>query len=407
MTTAPDDVSTPTGAPRFPTVRRAGCPFDPPPDFAALRSAAPMTRMTYPHGQIGWLVTGYEQARAVLSDVRFSSLPDGKLSPVKVPGSELDVAALPPGMFVNMDPPAHTRYRRLLNSHFTVRRVRQMESHVGDIVDGVLDEMELAGSPADLVHHFAKPIPTQVTTELLGLPLEQRSQFQHDVSVLFSLSSSGDEMVESMNRLGGLLTALVAVKRADPTDDLLGSLVSDTDLTDGDLLGIMFVLLVAGLETTTNMLALGVFALLAHPDQLAALLADESLMDNAVDELLRYLSVVQVGPVRVAGEDFEFEGNQIREGDVVTVSLPAANRDPGKFADPDRLDLTRGDVGHIAFGCGPHQCMGHHLARLELRVGYRSLLRRFPGVRLAMPADSVPTREMMVTYGVRRLEVAW
>jgi cytochrome P450 len=407
MTMTPDEVSTPVGAPRFPTARRAGCPFDPPPAFATLRSAAPMTRMTYPYGQIGWLVTGYDQARAVLNDTRFSSLPEGKLSPVKVPGSELDLAALPPGMFVNMDPPEHTRYRRLLNSHFTVRRVRQMEPQIQRIVDSVLDEMQRAGSPVDLVEQFAKPIPTLVTSELLGLPAEQRAQFQHDVSVLFSLSSSGAEMVESMNRLGGQLTTLLAGKRAEVADDLLGSLIADTDLTDAELLGITFVLLIAGLETTTNMLALGVFALLQHPAQLAALLADESLVDSSVDELLRYLSVVQVGPIRVAAEDFEFEGNQIRKGEVVTVSLPAANRDPGKFGDPDRLDFTRGDSGHIAFGRGPHQCMGHHLARLELRVGYMSLLSRFPRLRLAMPADSVPTREMMVTYGVQRLEVAW
>ncbi|HWO61310.1 MAG TPA: cytochrome P450 [Umezawaea sp.] len=400
---AADDVE----APRFPTSRRTGCPFDPPPEFADLRAVDPMTRMTYPYGQIGWLVTGFEMARAVLSDVRFSSLPEGKLSPVKVPGTELDLDALPPGMFVNMDPPQHTRYRRLLNGHFTVRRVRLMETQIRTIVDGVLDGMERAGSPVDLVEEFAKPIPTMVTTELLGLPLDQREQFQHDVSVLFSLSSSGEEMIESMNRLGGTLAALVAAKRAAPTDDLLGSLVSDTDLTDPELLGITFVLLVAGLETTTNMLALGVFALFQHPEQLAALRADPTLMAPAVDELLRFLSVVQVGPVRVAAEDFEFEGRQVTKGDVVTVSLPAANRDPDRFPDADALDFDRRDSGHIAFGRGVHQCMGHHLARLELEVAYSALLERFPELRLATPAEGVPTREMMVTYGVQRLEVAW
>lgn len=403
----PEGTTSPVGAPRFPTARRAGCPFDPPPAFDTIRSEAPISRMTYPYGQVGWLVTGYEQARAVLGDVRFSSLPEGKLSPVKVPGSELDLAALPPGMFVNMDAPEHTRYRRLLNSHFTVRRVRQMEEWVSGIVEGVLDDMEKAGSPVDLVERFAKPIPTLVTSELLGLPVEQRAEFQHDVSVLFSLSSSGEEMVESMTRLGGTLGALLAAKRADPTDDLLGNLITDTDLTDDELLGITFVLLIAGLETTANMLALGAFALMEHPDQLAALLADESVVDDAVEELLRYLSVVQVGPVRVAAEDFEFEGHHIHKGEVVTVSLPAANRDPGRFPDPDRLDFGRGDSGHIAFGRGPHQCMGHHLARLELRIGYLSLFRRFPGLRPAVPTGDVPTREMMVTYGVQRLDVVW
>ncbi|MEU7166567.1 cytochrome P450 [Streptomyces morookaense] len=392
----------------FPTARPAGCPFDPPAPFAQAREKCPMTPLRYPDGHVGRLVTGLETARAVLGDTRFSSLPTGKRSPVKVPGSELSTDAHPQqGMFVNMDPPEHTRYRRLLSKHFTIRRVRELRPVVQQMADRLLDEMERAGGPVDLVQAFAKPLPTLVTSELLGLPEADRAEFGRHVDVLFSLSSSGEEMQESMTILGGMLHALIAAARKDPGPDILGRLTVETELTDEELLGITIVLLIAGLETTTNMLALGTYTLLRHPEQLAALRADWSLTDDAVEELLRYLSVVQVGPIRVAAEDFEFQGQSIRKGEVVTVSLPAANRDPLGFDDPDTFDIRRGATRHVAFGSGPHQCMGHHLARLELAIGYESLLRRFPGLELAVPPEEIGTREMMVTYGVLGLPVRW
>ncbi|MFF7974875.1 cytochrome P450 [Streptomyces sp. NPDC007905] len=366
-----------------------------------------MTPLRYPDGHVGHLVTGLQTARSVLTDSRFSSLPAGKRSPVKVPGSELSTDALPAGMFVNMDPPEHSRYRRLLSKHFTIRRVRELRPRIQEMTDHLLDGMADRGGPVDLVQAFAKPLPTLVTSELLGLPETDRAQFEHHVDVLFSLSSSGEEMQQSMTTLGGMLHALIAAARKDPGPDILGRLTVETDLNDEELLGITIVLLIAGLETTTNMLALGTYALLRHPAQLSALRADWSLMDDAVEELLRYLSVVQIGPIRVAAEDFVFEGQSIRKGQVVTVSLPAANRDPLGFEDPDTFDIRRGTTRHVAFGSGPHQCMGHHLARLELAIGYESLLRRFPRLELAVAAQEIGTREMMVTYGVHELPVRW
>lgn len=391
----------------FPTARPAGCPFDPPAPFTRARAEHPLTPLRYPDGHIGHLVTGLEAARSVLADTRFSSLPAGKRSPVKVPGSELSTDALPTGMFVNMDPPEHARYRRLLNKHFTIRRVRALRPRIQELTDRLLDDMAGADGPVDLVRAFAKPLPTLVTSELLGLPEKDRTRFGRHVDVLFSLSTTGEEMHESMVALGGMLHALIASARRAPGPDILGSLTVETDLTDEDLLGITLVLLIAGLETTTNMLALGTYALLRHPEQLAALRADWSLMDGAIEELLRYLSVVQIGPIRVAAEDFEFEGRSVRAGQVVTVSLPAANRDPSGFEDPDTFDIRRDTSRHVAFGNGPHQCMGHHLARLELDIGYTSLLRRFPRLELAVPTEEVGVREMMVTYGVLTLPVRW
>lgn len=406
--TDPQETEQNNEAQPFPTARPAGCPFDPPAPFTLARETCPMTPLRYPDGHVGRLVTGLETARAVLGDIRFSSLPAGKRSPVKVPGSELSTDAHPQqGMFVNMDPPEHTRYRRLLSKHFTIRRVRELRPVVQQMADRLLDEMEGAGGPVDLVQAFAKPLPTLVTSELLGLPEADRAEFGRHVDVLFSLSSSGEEMQESMTILGGMLNALVAAARKDQGPDILGRLTVETELTDEELLGITIVLLIAGLETTTNMLALGTYTLLRHPEQLAALRADWSLTDDAVEELLRYLSVVQVGPIRVAAEDFEFQGQSIRKGEVVTVSLPAANRDPLGFDDPDVFDIRRGATRHVAFGSGPHQCMGHHLARLELAIGYESLLRRFPRLELAVPPEEIGTREMMVTYGVLGLPVRW
>ncbi|MEU1310915.1 cytochrome P450 [Streptomyces cinnamoneus] len=391
----------------FPTARPAGCPFDPPAPFAQAREEGPMTPLLYPGGHIGWLVTGLQAARAVLGDTRFSSLPEGKRDPVKEISNQLSTDALPTGMFVNMDPPQHTRYRRLLSKHFTVRRVRELRPRIQEMTDRLLDEMESTGGPVDLVTAFAKPLPTLVTSELLGLPEADRAEFGRHVDVLFSLSTSQEEMHQSLMGLGAMLNALIAAARKDQGPDVLGRLTAETDLTDEELLGITIVLLIAGLETTTNMLALGTYTLLRHPDQLADLRADWSLIDDAVEELLRYLSVVQVGPLRVAAEDFAFEGLSIRKGEVVAVSLPAANRDPLGFDDPDTFDIRRGVTRHVAFGSGPHQCMGHHLARLELAVGYESLLRRFPRLELAVPPEEIGTREMMVTYGVLGLPVRW
>ncbi|MGK5545882.1 cytochrome P450 [Streptomyces sp. URMC 127] len=392
----------------FPTARPSGCPFDPPAPFAQAREEeGPMSPLLYPGEHIGWLVTGLQTARAVLGDTRFSSLPAGKRDPVKEIDDQLSVDALPPGMFVNMDPPQHTRYRRLLSKHFTIRRVRELRPQIQEMTDRLLDQMERAGGPADLVTAFAKPLPTLVTSELLGLPEADRPQFQRHVDVLFSLSTSKEETQESMTGLGAMLTALITAARKNQGPDILGRLTAETDLTDEELLGITLVLLIAGLETTANMLALGTYALLRHPGQLAALRADWSLIDDAVEELLRYLSVVQVGPLRVAAEDFAFEGRSIRKGEVVAVSLPAANRDPLGFDDPDTFDIRRGVTRHVAFGSGPHQCMGHHLARLELAVGYESLLRRFPRLELAVPAEEIGMRERMVAYGVEGLPVRW
>ncbi|MBB2912502.1 cytochrome P450 [Streptosporangium becharense] len=394
----PEAITFPSGRPG---------PFDPPASLGALREECPVTPMVYPDGRTGWLVTGYAAVRSVLADPRFSARRELLSVPVPSPLAQEMRRPAEPGMFIRMDPPDHTRYRRLLTAQFTVRRMRQLEPRVREITAECLAAMEKAGPPQDLVREFALPIPSLVICELLGVPYADREEFQRATAVLVNLEATADDLHAAIARVGVFFTELIARKRAEPADDLLGGLVESGELTDEELANIGFLLLAAGHETTANMLGLGTFALLQNPEQLAALRADPALADNAVEELLRYLSIIHIGPVRAALADVELEGRLIRAGDVVTVSVPAANRDPARFTDPERLDVTRDATGHVTFGHGVHQCLGQQLARVEMRIALPMLFDRFPGLRLAVPAAEVPMRDTMSIYGVRALPISW
>ncbi|MFI6509516.1 cytochrome P450 [Streptosporangium sp. NPDC050855] len=389
----------------FPTGRPG--PFDPPERLASLREERPIARLAYPDGRIGWLVTGHSAVRAILADPRFSSRRELLNIPVPFPLMQEMRGPAEPGMFIRMDPPDHTRYRKPLTAQFTVRRMKGLEPRIREITRERLDAMEKAGPPLDLVSEFALPIPSLVICELLGVPYADRDEFQHATSALLNLESSPEEIRTALAGIASFFARLIALKRADPTDDLLGGLIEDGELTDEELRNVGFLLLAAGHETTANMLGLGTFALLEHPDQLATLRADPSLIDNAVEELLRFLSVIHIGPTRAALEDVEVEGELIRAGEVVALSVPGANRDPSRFPDPDRLDVTRSASGHLTFGHGLHQCLGQQLARVEMRIAFPMLFDRFPGLRLAVPAEQVAMRDTMSIYGVRALPVAW
>ncbi|GAB2948325.1 cytochrome P450 [Micromonospora polyrhachis] len=382
-------------------------PFDPPTDLTALRDERPVSRMIYPDGHEGWLVTGYDAARAVLADVRFSSRRELIRSPISldVPPQRLEPA--PPGAMIVTDPPEHTRYRRLLMGQFTVRRMNQLTPRIQQITDDHLAAMRKEGPPADLVRSFALPIPSLVICELLGVPYETRDEFQRESAVLFDLHIKAEQRQAAATKLERFLQDLVEHKRAEPGDDLLGGLVTGSDLTDEELTNIGLLLLIAGHETTANMLALGTFALLQHPEQMAALRSEPELAVNAVEELLRYLSIIHIGPMRAATEDVEIEGELIRAGESVTVSVPGANWDSARFPEPEQLDITRRATGHLSFGHGVHQCLGQQLARVEMRIAYPALLREFPTLGLAVPAREVPLRTDMAIYGVHRLPVTW
>ncbi|MFJ5997096.1 cytochrome P450 [Streptomyces sp. NPDC092370] len=384
----------------LPTERQPTCPFDPPAELIDARRHGPISRYTHPGGQPGWLITGYDLVRSVLADPRFSS----RKELMNMVDFELPPA--PPGEFLLMDEPQHGRYRKPLVGRFTARRMRLLTERIEQITTDCLDAMEKAGPPADLVTAFAKPIPTIVICELLGVPYEDRGSFQEQIDTFMGGTTSDEELIAAYTATQEYLAELVAAKRANPTDDVLSEL-TDSDLTDEELKGISLILLAAGFDTTANMLSLGTFALLRNPEQLAALRADPALVDGAVEELLRYLSVAK-SFMRTALEDVEVGGQTIEAGTTVVLSYNTANRDPERFTDPHVLDLHRQDGGHLAFGHGIHLCLGHQLARIEMRVAFSALLNRFPTLRLAVPAEDVPLRpETADIYGVKSLPVTW
>ncbi|MGK4580545.1 cytochrome P450 [Kitasatospora sp. HPMI-4] len=393
----------------LPMERDAG-PFDPPRRITRLREARPVSPMLFPDGHEGWLVTGYDAVRRLMADTRFSSRQDiGVLHvPYEIPGMPAVTEPSPqvPGMFIAMDPPDHTRLRRRLTGAFTVRRMKQLEEHIAEIVERQLEELARLAPPVDLVREFALPVPSLVICELLGVPYEDREGFQADSAKFLVRDLPLDEKAAAYGALATYLGELVTRKRATPGEDILSDLARHEDLTVEELTGAAFLLLLAGHETTANMLALGTFALLEHPGQMAELRAEPDLLPGAVEELMRYLSVVDI-LYRYATEDIELGGETIGEGSTVVVSLLAANRDPRRFDDPDTLDIRREARGHLSFGHGIHQCLGQQLARIEMRAGFRGLLRRFPTLELAVPADEVKLRTDMNIYGVHELPVTW
>ncbi|PZG23318.1 cytochrome P450 [Nonomuraea aridisoli] len=390
----------------MPTARQAGCPFDPPKELTQAREQSPISRFTFADGHQGWVVTGYDLVRSILADQRFSSRRELMLHHPFIDYGDIEVPPAPPGEFLLMDEPQHSRYRKPLVGKFTVRRMRLLTERVEQITADHLDAMEQAGPSADLVTAFAKPIPGIVICELLGVPYEDREFFQENIDKFLGGEVDDEELIAAYTATQQYLAQLVAAKRANPTDDVLSDLL-DSDLTDEELQGMALILLTAGFDTTANMLALGTFALLRNPDQLAALRADPALADQAVEELLRYLSVAKQFH-RVALEDVELGGHTIKAGTTLILSYNTANRDPERFPDPHVLDLRRQDGGHLAFGHGIHQCLGQQLARVEMRVAFPALLGRFPTLRLAVPADEVALRpEIADIYGVKSLPVTW
>ncbi|MGX1761880.1 cytochrome P450 [Streptomyces lydicus] len=401
-----DTVSVPQG---LPMERDAG-PFDPPRLITELREARPVSPLLFPDGHEGWLVTGYDAVRRLMADTRFSSRQDLGVLHVPYEAPDMPAATEPspqvPGLFVAMDPPDHTRLRRKLTGAFTVKRMKQLEEQIIDIAERQLDALAHLTPPVDLVKEFALPVPSLVICQLLGVPYSDRETFQINSAKFLVKDQSLDEKMAAYHALTTYLAELVTGKRAAPGDDILSDLARDDDLTVEELTGIAFLLLLAGHETTANMLALGTFALLEHPEQLAELRADPDLLPGAVEELLRYLSIADIF-YRYATEDIELGGETIGKGSTVVVSLLAANRDPRRFDHPDTLDIHRKARGHLSFGHGIHQCLGQQLARIEMRAGFEGLLRRFPTLELAIPADEVRLKTDMNIYGVHELPVTW
>lgn len=379
--------------------------FDPPP---SLLSRPAIGALRFADGHIGWLVTDLDLGRQLLNDQRFSANNDLRRQPLRRPFlDEGPIRRLVKGAFIAMDPPEHTRYRRILGGLFSARRMKELEPRITAIVDQCLHGMVAVGPPCDLVSSFALPVPSLVICELLGVPYAERERFELYSAMLFRLDATVEQSRGAVESLVEFLLELVASKKDQPDNAIVSGLIAAGDLTDQEVAGVAFQLLVAGHETTANMIALGVLALLANPDQMRDVRENPALTQDAVEELLRYLTIIQFGSVRAALEDVELGGQLIKAGDSVCVSLPAANRDPGKFDDPNEFNVRRSAVGHIAFGFGPHHCIGHQLARVEMRICYEKILRHLPDLRLAVPIGEVPLRKDMTIYGVHKLPVTW
>ncbi|RJO69963.1 cytochrome P450 [Nocardia panacis] len=386
----------------LPIRRPTGRPFDPPAELTELCAREPLVRLRFPDGHLGWLATDHATIRTVLAHPDFSNELRRHHQPVLSDAAPLRV---PPGEFLNTDPPEHTRFRKLLAGRFTVRRMRQLADRVAEFTTECLDEMARAGGPVDLVTALARPVPELMICTLLGVPQADHDRFRRMNNPAATPAEARANTQARLDELFDYIRALILAKRAHPTDDLLTDLTA-TDLTDEELVGVGGLLLAAGLDTTANMLALGTFALLSNPDQLASLQADPDLIDGAIEEMLRYLSIAHL-LIRTAARDVDIAGAQVKSGETVALSIQAGNRDARRFDNPDELDLRRGAVGHLAFGHGVHQCLGQQLARTEMRVVWRELLARFPGLRLAVPSGDVPLRGVYEIAGVISLPVTW
>ncbi len=390
-------------------MRRNG--FDPTPELRDIRDGDGVVTAVNAFGMQVYLITRYDDVKAVLSNHEHfaNGRPPGFVLPGAPQLSEEEQAGARAGNLLALDPPAHTRLRRMLTGEFTVRRMRALEPRIVEIVDDRLDALERAGAPADLVAEFALPIPSLVICELLGVPYADRDDFQRRSARQLDLSIPIPERMELVRQGREYMGTLVAAARRAPGEDMLGMLVRDhgTELSDNELIGIAGLLLLAGHETTSNMLSLGTLALLRHPDQLAAVRDDPDAVAPAVEELLRWLSIVHSSIPRLATADTEVAGVLIPAGSLVLASLASGNRDAAFVDDPDVLDITRDIVSHLAFGHGVHHCLGAPLARMEMRIAFPALLRRFPELACAEPFDELEFKPFHFIYGLKSLPVTW
>lgn len=376
--------------------------LDPVPALGEVREREPISRLPLPVATNVWLVSGYDEAKAVLGDAkRFSN------DFTNLVGYAGVTAEDNPGGLGFTDPPAHTRLRRLLTPEFTMRRLARLTPEIEAIVEQRLDAMAAADQPVDLVAEFAVPIPSLVISELLGVPYGDREEFQQLSVARFDVFDGVGASLGAMSQSLEYLHGVVRKQREEPGEGLLGALIRDhgDEVTDRELAELADGVLTGGFETTASMLALGALVLLEDRELLERVRDDDEMVPGLVEELLRYLTVVQMAFPRFAREDVEIAGTKITQGDVVLCSLSGADRDAALGPDMERFDATRRPTSHLAFGHGLHRCIGAELARMELRAAYPALVRRFPDIRLAVPASELEFRKASIVYGLDSLPV--
>jgi cytochrome P450 len=375
---------------------------NPHPTYAGWRTEGPVRRVALPRGIDAWVVTGYEEARQALTDPRLAKSPRGPQSySVNTAISKHMLAA---------DPPDHTRLRKLVAATFTTRRIEALRPRIEQITDELLAGMS-GHDQVDLIDAFAFPLPIQVICELLGIPLDDRDKFRSwsgDI-VAGSEVTGAEQMRAALGALVAYIRALLEERRTRLGDDLLSGLIAVRDsedrLTENELTSMVFLLLIAGHETTVNLIGNGTYLLLTDRDRWERVRAERSLLPAAIEEFLRFEGPVEMSTARVATESFTFGGQQINAGDVVMVSLLGADRDADRFEDPDELRFDRRHNAHLAFGHGIHYCLGAPLARLEAMIAFDKLLDRFPELRLAVPPADLTWRPGVLIRGLSTLPV--
>jgi cytochrome P450 len=400
MTVEDSPIKLPTAAPPWPD--------QPVPEFRALFKNRPVVRAELPDGSTAWLVSGYEEVRQTVIDQRFSrALAVGAGRSLR--GTEMFAA----GSINGIDPPEHTRLRKLVASAFTARRVEALRPRVASIVDGLITALLERPQPADLVTGFSLPLPVQVICEMLGVPAADMEQFHAwSDTVMGDWQRDSDEIMTALADMYGYFAGLIEIKRAEPADDLMTALIGARDqadrLSEEELTRLGCTLLLGGHETTANQINLSLLVLLDHPAEMGKLRADPGLIPGAVEEFMRY---VRLGgglpPARVTTEEVQLGGVTIPAGEVVVPLFATANRDPSVFSYPDRFDVSRAPGNHLAFGAGVHHCLGAQLARLELQEAFRGLLGRVPGLRLAVPAKELRFTPGMAIHSLCELPLRW
>jgi cytochrome P450 len=383
--------------------------LDPDPQYAELRRTEPVCRVQLPYGPPAWLVTSYELTRAVLGDARFSrAVTVGRDNPRESPVEFGQVAE----SVLCMDPPAHTRFRQLAGRAFTVRRVEQLRPRARQIASGLIDSMATAGPPADLVESFSFAFPAIIICELLGIPAADRHAFRGWTDAIVSTGTSTSGQVQEIYlHLAGYLAGLFAQRRTQPGDDLLTWLVQARDnhdrLTEAELLFLGMALLVGGYETTAHQITNMVYTLLAHGPQLRQLKTRPELLPGAVEEMLRFIVFGNAINPRIATADVRLGRVVVRAGEPVLCARSSANLDEQVFAHAAELDFARDPNPHLAFGHGPHFCLGAQLARMELQVALDTMLTRFPGLQIAVPEDQLTWRAETMMRGLAAFPVTW
>ena len=398
--------------PEYPMEREARCPFAPPLRMLEMGEVKPLSRVRIWNGTTPWLVTGHEAARVLFADPRVSV--DDRIDGFPHWNEHMlsTVDKRPRSVFTS-DAEEHTRFRRMLSKPFTFRRVEALRSAIQDVTDECIDEILAGPQPADIVARLALPVPTKVISEMLGVPYEDHEFFQHHANVGLARYASAEDGQKGAMSLHKYLINLVEQKMANPSEDAVSDLaerVTAGEISVKEAAQLGTGLLIAGHETTANMIGIGVLALLENPEQAALLREsdDPKFIANAAEELMRYLSIIQNGQRRAASEDIEIAGQTIKAGEGIIIDLAPADWDPQKFPDPDHLEVKRDNADqHLAFGFGRHQCVGQQLARAELQIVFATLLRRIPTLALAKPIDEIPFKNDKLAYGVYELPVTW